>query len=191
MNDSPRRTACFFSLLLVLLSLELSVAQAQPPLYRIGAPYPPARDPNLTTDNGIPGTGSYYYRDYPWPSLREALQEYGLFGRRFRAHAAATETMEASSSPALIRVHLPADAELRLDGQATKQRGIWRRFVTPPLSTGALFEYEVEASWNEHGLKVRRTRAVRVVPGTEVVVDLLTAEEDSSTLPPPRLLLPR
>src|SRR6185437_10330727 len=106
MNDSPRRTACFFSLLLVLLSLELSVAQAQPPLYRIGAPYPPARDPNLTTDNGIPGTGSYYYRDYPWPSLREALREYGLFGRRFRARAALVPVTDMKADG--FRVTAPA-----------------------------------------------------------------------------------
>ncbi len=42
---------------------------------------PPAPNP-LATDNGIPGTGAYAYDDYDWPSLRQALQTYGLFGRR-------------------------------------------------------------------------------------------------------------
>ncbi len=84
MIPTRHRIAGFSPLLLVLLVFDSAAAYAQPPLYRIGAPYPPLRDPNLTTDNGIPGTGSYYYRHYPWPSLREALQEYGLFGRRFR-----------------------------------------------------------------------------------------------------------
>jgi hypothetical protein len=83
-----RRSIRFCLLLLVLLMCVAGAAQGQPPFYRIGAPYPPLRDPRLTTDNGIPGTGSYYYLDYPWPSLRQALQEYGLFGRRYnKTHA--------------------------------------------------------------------------------------------------------
>ncbi len=100
MKDTPCRTAGLSSLFFVVLLFGSDVATAQPPLYRIGAPYPPVRDPNLTTDNGIPGTGSYYYRDYPWPSLREALQEYGFFGRRFRARTA----MKADG----VRVTVPA-----------------------------------------------------------------------------------
>ncbi len=83
MKSSHLRFFFFYPLLLVLLGCFIP-AHAQPPLYRMGAPYPPLRDPRLTTDNGIPGTGYYYFRDYPYPSLREALQEYGLFGRRFR-----------------------------------------------------------------------------------------------------------
>jgi hypothetical protein len=42
---------------------------------------PPRPNP-LASDNGIPGTGSYAYDDYDWPSLRQALATYGLFGRR-------------------------------------------------------------------------------------------------------------
>ncbi|HEY7311560.1 MAG TPA: hypothetical protein VH643_19510 [Gemmataceae bacterium] len=99
MNDSHRRTARLSLFLLVLLPLAVGMAHGQPPLYRIGAPYPPVRDPRLTTDNGIPGTGSYYYRDYPYPSLRDALQEYGCFGRRFRARAAAAGATDPSMLP--------------------------------------------------------------------------------------------
>lgn len=88
MKRSPRRLILSYSLLFIVLLFGIDSAYAQPPFYRIGAPYPPLRDPRLTTDNGIPGSGSYYYRDYPWPSLREALREYGLFGRRFRARKA-------------------------------------------------------------------------------------------------------
>jgi hypothetical protein len=89
MLESHRGTSRFYLLLFALLILVAGVAHAQPPFYRIGAPYPPMRDPRLTTDNGIPGSGSYYFRDYPWPSLRQALQEYGLFGRRFDKNNAA------------------------------------------------------------------------------------------------------
>jgi uncharacterized protein (TIGR03000 family) len=190
MYDLPPWTVRFYLLLLILLLPCAVGARAQPPLYRIGAPYPPVTDPNLMTDNGIPGTGSYYYRDYPYPSLREALQEYGLFGHRFQARAAAPAAMPTPSSAALIRVHLPADAELRLGGQVTSQRGAWRRFVTPPLPSGPALGYEVEARWNERGREIRQSRTVRVEPGSEVVVDFLTGGGDSSILPPPRPLPP-
>lgn len=93
MKDSPRCLISWYLLVLVVLLWGATAAQAQPPLYRVGAPYPPVSDPRLTTDNGIPGSGSYYFRDYPWPSLREALQQYGFFGRRFRANQAATAPM--------------------------------------------------------------------------------------------------
>jgi hypothetical protein len=106
MKDSHRRTARLASLFLAVLLFGGDGTQAQPPLYRIGAPYPPARDPKLTTDNGIPGTGSYYYRDYPWPSLREALREYGLFGRRFRARAALVPVTDMKADG--FRVTAPA-----------------------------------------------------------------------------------
>lgn len=84
MLGSHREATLICALFVALLMCVGGAAQAQPPFYRIGAPYPPVRDPRLTTDNGIPGSGSYYYLDYPWPSLRQAIQEYGLFGRRFR-----------------------------------------------------------------------------------------------------------
>jgi hypothetical protein len=99
MLDPHHRTAPLRPLLLVLLLFVAGVAHAQPPFYRIGAPYPPVRDPRLTTDNGIPGTGYYYYRDYPYPSLREALQEYGFCGRRFKARASVIEAGGPRCSP--------------------------------------------------------------------------------------------
>jgi hypothetical protein len=45
------------------------------------------------TDNGIPGTGHYAYFDYNWPSLRQALDQYGWFGRRYRRNAAIANTV--------------------------------------------------------------------------------------------------
>ncbi len=182
-----RRAKLLCALLLVLLPFGTGSAKGQPPFYRIGAPSPPVRDPRLTTDNGIPGTGSYYYRDYPYPSLRQALQEYGWFGHRFdQSHsAAATGAVEVSQAPALIWVHLPSDAELRVGGQMTSQRGDWRRFVTPNLPAG-IFEYEVAAHWNENGQEMHRIRSVRIRSASEVVIDLLADEEASSPLPLPR-----
>jgi uncharacterized protein (TIGR03000 family) len=173
------------------LLLGAARTQAQPPFYRIGSPSAPVRDPRLTTDNGIPGSGSYYYRDYPWPSLRDALQQYGFCGRRFQPHADPAAAPVSAASPARIRVHLPADAALWFEGRVTNQGGHWRQFVTPPLSGGGAFEYEVEARWMEEGREVRRRRSVRVNAGAEAVVDFSSGEADGFTLPPPRRVEPK
>ena len=70
---------------LVLLILAGS-AQAQWVSLMQGRVYvgPPPHPFPLASDNGIPGTGAYAYNDYDWPSLRQALQTYGLFGRKVR-----------------------------------------------------------------------------------------------------------
>jgi hypothetical protein len=52
----------------------------------IGPPANPERYYRFATDNGIPGTGHYAYFDYNWPSLRQALDQYGWFGRRYRGY---------------------------------------------------------------------------------------------------------
>ena len=71
-----------------LVALSSASAQGSPGSGRIwiGPPANPERY-YYATDNGIPGTGRYAYFDYNWPSLRQALNEYGWFGRRYRRNA--------------------------------------------------------------------------------------------------------
>lgn len=76
----PRRTLAVGILLFGLVVPPLGRGQVW-----IGPPANPERYYRFATDNGIPGTGRYAYFDYNWPSLRQALDQYGLFGRRYRA----------------------------------------------------------------------------------------------------------
>ena len=82
-----RTTILFWGTQLLALLVPLSSAKAEWSLGKgrvwVGPPANPQRY-YYATDNGIPGTGHYAYYDYNWPSLRQALDQYGWFGRRYR-----------------------------------------------------------------------------------------------------------
>jgi uncharacterized protein (TIGR03000 family) len=158
---------------------------------------------NYPGDHGfVPGYGYYpYYSDH-WPTLREALEAKragrvaGPSGADFRdvppvqdAHVW-TGTPDEATSPtaAVLRVRVPADAELWFDGARTAQRGAARQFVTPPLEDHPNLSYEVRARWSENGKVVERVETVRVHPGDRLTVDLLapTSGNDAPSLAMPR-----
>jgi uncharacterized protein (TIGR03000 family) len=163
----------------------------------IGPPADPERYYRFATDNGIPGSGRYAYTDYYRPSLREALDQYGLFGRRFRQRnrdavgvpATANSTgAEAATDAraAVLRVLLPADAELWIAGEVTSSRGPERLFVTPLLKSGGSYSAEIRARWFDNGREVVRGQTVTVYPGDRRTIDFRTTSEE-----PPLLNLPR
>ena len=80
----------------------------------------------------------------------------------------------AKEQPAKVRVLLPQeDAKVLFDETLTKQTGIERSFVTPPLVAGKGFTYIVTAKWWPNNYtEVIRTRVVNVEAGKEVVLDL-------------------
>ena len=79
-----------------------------------------------------------------------------------------------------IRIALPADAEVRFDGDKTTQTGADRRFVSPPLQAGHNYIYDVKAQWKENGHKVTRDRRITVHAGDVVNVSFVEAEEAKS-----------
>lgn len=91
MTARSRRLLLVFPMALLALSLSVdrSYAEWSPGRGRIwvGPPADPERYARFATDNGIPGSGHYAYFDYNWPSLRQALDQYGWFGRRYREPA--------------------------------------------------------------------------------------------------------
>jgi uncharacterized protein (TIGR03000 family) len=73
---------------------------------------------------------------------------------------------------AQIQVMVPAqDAEVLFDGDATRQRGTDRAFVSPPLTPGKTFHYTIEARWMENGKQVEQKREVAVSAGKTATVD--------------------
>ncbi len=84
------------------------------------------------------------------------------------AAAAAPATREASyyapptDNTARVRVNLPPDATLTVDGQATQQRGGQRDFVTPALTPGQDYVYTMTARWAEGGQPAEQTKKVYV-----------------------------
>jgi uncharacterized protein (TIGR03000 family) len=78
-----------------------------------------------------------------------------------------------SPQPAYLRVRLPANAELLVDGTRTRQKGPERLFESPPLAQGTRYVYNLKATWKENGKEVVREERARVRAGQETVVDFL------------------
>jgi uncharacterized protein (TIGR03000 family) len=52
---------------------------------------------------------------------------------------------ESANKRATITVHLPANAQLIVDGKATRSTSATRRFTSPPLQPGKSYHYTLEA----------------------------------------------
>jgi len=84
----------------------------------------------------------------------------------------------AAVKTASVHVVLPqANAALTIQGQATRQLGAERDFVSPPLDTGD-YIYTLVAKWEPNNYtKITRTRTVTVRAGSNVTVDMRQADE--------------
>jgi uncharacterized protein (TIGR03000 family) len=78
----------------------------------------------------------------------------------------------AARQTATIRITLPEDAKLEIDGIRTKQKGRVRTFESPPLATGKKYSYTLKATWVEDGKQVVREENVTVEAGRESVLEL-------------------
>jgi uncharacterized protein (TIGR03000 family) len=96
---------------------------------------------------------------------------------------------EGALAAAELTVVVPADAEVFVDGELTRQKGTERRFTTPPLVGGKRYTYDVRARWKEGGKPVEQTRKVPVRAGARVRVDFLSPPPE--TVPTPRQSVPK
>jgi uncharacterized protein (TIGR03000 family) len=161
---------------------------------------------------GYGGYGSYgwgypgYYGDYNWapqyygPGVdvnpgyatqpdyysNEAAPEYADSApvpgdRTYGNPMPGTPTTEDMNA-ARVDVRVPANAEVIFEGAKTTQRGSSRRFVSPPLTPGGNYSYDIEARWMENGRQVSRTRHVPVRAGQVVRVDFLRRESSDEAI---------
>lgn len=79
-------------------------------------------------------------------------------------------------STAQIAVHVPAEnAIVWIAGQRMSQPGTDRNFVTPPLTAGRTYSYEIRAQWTTAaGQLASQSRTVSFQPGQTVNVDFTT-----------------
>lgn len=109
----------------------------------------------------------------------------------------APPTVEKAASPLLqgdkvahITIEVPADAQVWLDGQPTKQDGATRRFVTPELTKGENYTYTVRVRWLEDGRQVEQSKQVIVFSGAEVNIGFPTGGEKVAVPAPREFPLP-
>jgi len=86
---------------------------------------------------------------------------------------------------ARVTVHVPAGAEVFIEGIKSKQTGDVRQFVSPPLAPDQVYVYGVRARWEENGAPVEQLQEVPVRAGAqaELIFPVPPARE---TLPAPK-----
>jgi uncharacterized protein (TIGR03000 family) len=76
---------------------------------------------------------------------------------------------------ALIRIRVPAGAEISFDNSRTRQRGSDRTFVTPALDADQRYTYEIRAHWDWDDQRIERTHRVTFRPGDRIDIDFVNA----------------
>lgn len=113
---------------------------------------PAARPATTVYGAGASGAApSYYNEDYPGPA--------GSKGD--------------TAKTARIRVRVPTDAELWIDGEKTRQRGAVREFVTATLDPDRIYRLPVRARWIEDGITVEKSVTVKAFAGNRVTVNFV------------------
>lgn len=75
--------------------------------------------------------------------------------------------------PARIRIRLPADAEVFINGKKTRSTGAVREFETPKLDPERVYSYVVKAKWTENGIAVEKSLRVRALSGNRVTINFV------------------
>jgi uncharacterized protein (TIGR03000 family) len=132
--------------------------------------------------------GSYaephYYSQYSTPTVYGYPQPAypPAFAAAPRISSASEEQEEAvtAANLAAIEVRVPANADLWFEGDKTSQGGAVRNFVSPQLTPGKTFTYDVRARWaDSSGKVVDKTKQLKVQAGQRSTVDFSIADNAS------------
>jgi uncharacterized protein (TIGR03000 family) len=85
-----------------------------------------------------------------------------------------------------IRVQVPADAEVWVEGQKMTQTGPVRFFESPPVTPGIEYVYHIRAHWKEGGQEIDEVRQATVYAGSKVGIDFTKRRREKVPPPPPK-----
>jgi uncharacterized protein (TIGR03000 family) len=88
------------------------------------------------------------------------------------------EDEDISSAPARLIVSLPAEAKLKIEGEATKSTGSERTFVTPTLEAGKTYSWTLDVEVMQDDKPVTWTQKVSLEPGKTARVSLTVPVRD-------------
>lgn len=110
-------------------------------------------------------------------ALLSALLVLALLARADLIHG--QDKKDAKTEPVNLKITMPhAKANLTIQGVATRQTGIERTFVSPPLETGREYEYKLVAVWEPNNYtKITRAKLVKVKGGDNLEVDFRKPDE--------------
>ena len=85
----------------------------------------------------------------------------------------ATTARGSAELPARLRIALPAErADVWIQGEKSEQTKAIQDYVSPPLTSGKQYYYEVKARWTDSaGKQVERSKSFPIVPGQPVYLD--------------------
>lgn len=80
-----------------------------------------------------------------------------------------------------IKITVPQDdAELQIEGKATKPTGAVREFETPEIDSGKAYEYSFSVTWRPNNYTtLTRTKNIEFKGGDDIVVDLTKEDKKS------------
>jgi len=118
---------------------------------------------------GYPYAGGvgYYYPDYAGYSYPPYSAGYSPAPTVYQSFYAAQPAAPAPNT-VLIDVNVPAEATVWIDGNPTTQTGANREYVTPALTPGQNYSYQVKARWMDNGQPVEKTQKVTFQAGNQV-----------------------
>lgn len=130
---------------------------------------------------GMPAIGSYAYSPMisgygtAIAGLNGTIVSPGMTQSFYANPAVSNQANEAT-----IVVHLPQDANLTIDGQATQSRSATRTFRSPPLESGKTYTYTLRAESNRDGqfVNAKKTIEVRAGERTEVTMHFDNANRE-------------
>jgi uncharacterized protein (TIGR03000 family) len=89
----------------------------------------------------------------------------------------------AVNRAALINVSVPANAEVSFEGEETAQTGSFRQFISPLLTPGHDYFYDIEVRWVEDGMETSRSRRISVHAGDVVNLSFHSGTAFKSSVP--------
>jgi uncharacterized protein (TIGR03000 family) len=126
---------------------------------------------------------------------RLALACLTWFGLCLAAAPAEGPEKKATEQKATLRVLIPADTRLTIDGEPTRQTGPARLFWSPPLPPGKTYHYTLEWTVLRDGRAVPQKKIANVRAGEETVVDLREEADKKRTdvpyVPTPQAVVDR
>jgi uncharacterized protein (TIGR03000 family) len=112
---------------------------------------------------------------YPWYNYRP------YYGWHFPSHMTEPQKEEQPETPkdthAHILVRVPAGAKLWFNGTKVSGEETDHKFVSPSLTPGRRYSYEVRAEWQQNGQTITKTHELSVKAGARIEVDLTKMDD--------------
>jgi uncharacterized protein (TIGR03000 family) len=119
---------------------------------------------------GYGGWGGYPYY-YGYPDYYAGSDYTPSVYQSFYPAPVASAVTPVANNTVLLNVAVPADATVLINGAPTTQTGQNRQYVSPQLTPGKTYSYDLTARWTENGQPVERTKTVKFEAGSSVAVN--------------------